>query len=328
MHDFSTLIEKIRGAEYILIYTHSFMDGDALGSSQALCLAFRKLGKNAWVMLSKPCPEYLEFLSCGCFTFEAPFEPDLSAAVDIGDDSRLEALLDEFYKAPERICIDHHVRTSDFCGNDHVVDPKAAAAGCLVYELLVQMGVEIDSEIATQLYAAICTDTGSFRQTNTDEESMIVCAKLMSLGARYVEVCSEIYSSYPLSQLKLEAHVLSRSVSVAEGAGIISWCTEEDYESLGSNESQAETCIDRLRSVKGVEIAAMIKARHGEYKLSLRSKKGADVRLIAQKFGGGGHKMASGATVNMPLESAVEMLKAEIEAAITAYKIEIGEYRT
>ncbi|MBR0139289.1 MAG: DHH family phosphoesterase, partial [Firmicutes bacterium] len=115
MRDYSGIIRLIKASERILVFTHANMDGDALGSAGALCRSLRAMGKKAFLLAEKPCPEYLAFLAEDWLVFEAPYAPDLSIAVDMGQDSRLEGLKDVFYSAPERLCIDHHVRTEDFC---------------------------------------------------------------------------------------------------------------------------------------------------------------------------------------------------------------------
>ena len=316
MRDYSEIIKLIEASERILIFTHANMDGDALGSAGALCRSLRQMGKRAAVLIQHPCPEYLAFLAGDFLVTEAPFEADLSVAVDMGSDGRLEGLKEAFYKAPARLCIDHHVRTEDFC-EIFVVDPSAAAAGCLVYELLKTMGAPIDLETAGLLYAAVCTDTGSFRFSNTDREAMTMAGELIGMGVDSSALCTALFDSIPLCQLKLESLIIERARLIADGSGIVSWCTDEDYKACGALAEHAETGIDRLRSVRGVEAAALIKERDGAFKLSLRSKTCADVRSVASRFGGGGHLMAAGATLEMPLDEALSRVSQALEEELS-----------
>ncbi len=319
MRDYSEIIRLIEASEKVLVFTHANMDGDALGSAGALCRSLRAMGKKAFLLAGKPCPDYLAFLAEDWLVFEAPYAADLSIAVDIGQDSRLEGLKDAFYEAPERLCIDHHVRTEDFCGA-FVVDHKAAAAGCLVYELLKLMKAPVDIKTAALLYTAILTDTGSFRFSNTDEEAMKAAGELIAMGVDSGAICTAVYDSVPLCQLKLESLIVERAELMAGGLGIVSYCTEEDYAALGAEPEHAETGIERLRSVKGVEAAALLKERDGAFKLSLRSKTGADVRSVASAFGGGGHRMAAGATVELPLEEAVKAVTEALSEELMRFK--------
>lgn len=313
MRDYRPLINEIEKAGSILIFTHANMDGDALGSSGALCLALRSMGKKAAVIAQAPCPAYLQFAAGDIITLEKPFDPDLCIAVDLGTDSRLEGLKDLFYSAPSQICIDHHERDEDFL-TKVVVDPKAAAAGCLVFGLFDEMGHEPSIEEGELLYLAICTDTGSFKFGNTDFEAMNLAGRLLQLGVNHQKICSMLYSSYPLAQLKLEGVALDRATLVCGGKGIVSYVTAEDFERTGCTADQAETCIDRLRIVEGVELACILKQRGDVYKLSCRSKDYADARRLCTGFGGGGHIKASGATLDMPLEDALAaVLKAAEE---------------
>ncbi|MCF0150098.1 MAG: bifunctional oligoribonuclease/PAP phosphatase NrnA [Firmicutes bacterium] len=316
MRDYSKLIEKINTAGSILIFTHANMDGDALGSSGALCLALRSLGKKAAVLTQSPCPAYLRFADQGFLTGEVPFDADLSIAVDMGSDSRLEGLKEVFYRSKDQICIDHHVRDEAFL-TDVVVDPAAAACGCLIYELLRQMGVAISVDMANLLYLAVLTDTGSFRYANTGKEAMVMAGELIDLGVEPAAICNRIYASYPLSQLRLEGIALDRARLLCEGKGILTYVCEDDYRATGSNADEADSCIDRIRTVENVEIAAVLKQRGSVYKLSCRAKEYADVRRICMTFGGGGHLRASGATLDLPLDLAMEAVAKAIEEELS-----------
>ncbi len=303
--DYSDIIGHITEAEKILIFTHANMDGDALGSAGALCRSLRQMGKEAFVLIEKPCPEYLAFLADDYLSFAPPFKADLSIAVDLGSAGRLEGLKDVFFGAPKRLCLDHHIRTEDFC-EVFVVDPAAAAAGCLVYELFKKMGAPIDARTAELLFAAIATDTGSFRYSNTNSEALGAAAELVGMGIDSASLCTALFDSFPICQLKLESLIVERAELISGGRGIISYCTEEDYRACGALPEHSETGIDRLRSVMGVESAALLRERDGALKLSLRSKTCADVRSVAASFGGGGHLRAAGATLDMPLDEALK----------------------
>lgn len=318
MHDWDELIKIIKNAQKILIFTHMNMDGDAAGSSCALCRSLRLMGKDCFVLLEDECPGYLKFLGeGGYFITEATWKADLSIAVDCGDDSRIEHRTLYFHAAAETVCIDHHMKTGPFARHE-VIDPEAPAAGSLVFELLQAMEAPIDKEVAEALYVAITTDTGSFRYGNTTPQAHLDAAKLYAYGIDHVKLCNYVWGSYPLPQLKLEAQAVERAEIFADGKATISWCTLEDLAKFGAKSEYTEMCIDRIRSIEGVEAAAYIKEKpDGSFKVSLRSKSYADVNQVARKFDGGGHLRASGCTLRgVSVEQAVGLLKPALEQAV------------
>ena len=318
MHDWNGIIQTIKQAQKILIFTHMNMDGDAAGSSCALCRSLRLMGKDCFVLLEDDCPAYLAFLDdSGYFTKTAPWTPDLSIAVDCGDDSRIEKRKDVFHSAAKTLCIDHHMKSGPFAQID-VVDPDEPAAGSLIFELLQEMNAPIDTAVAEAIYVAIATDTGSFRYGNTTPQAHVDAARLYGYGIDHVKLCNWIWGSFPLPQLQLEALAVERAVLFADGKAAISWCTLEDLVSHGAKSEHTEMCIDRIRSIEGVEAAAYIKEKpDGSLKVSLRSKSYADVNKVARTFEGGGHLRASGCTLRgMTMEEAVEALKPALQKAV------------
>lgn len=312
------IVRCINEAQRILIFTHANMDGDAMGSSQALCHVLRHMGKECYILLEDEIPKYLDVLHehDDFYVSKAPWKADLAAAVDCGDESRIEKRLDAYRDAKLRICVDHHIPKEDFADYS-VVEPEAAASGILIYELIKALGAEIDKHIAEDLYAAISTDTGSFMYHNTDARTHIVAADLYSYGIDHVKICNAIYATFPLAQLRIEGRSLENLQIFADGKAVISYITQDEIKGFGGTYEYADTCIDRLRTIEGVEVACMIKENEeGEYKVSLRSKNYADVNAVAVLFGGGGHKMASGCTLRCDLQTAIENLKVEIEKVI------------
>lgn len=317
MHDWNGIIQTIKQAQKILIFTHMNMDGDAAGSSCALCRSLRLMGKDCFVLLEDECPAYLQFLDGGCFVREAPWTPDVSIAVDCGDDSRIEKRKDVFHAAEHTVCIDHHMKAASFA-QESVVDPEAPAAGSLIFELLQEMNAPIGKETAEALYVAIATDTGSFRYGNTTPQAHLDTAKLYAYGIDHVMLCNRIWGNYPLAQLQLEALAVERAEIFAGGLAAISWCTLEDLKTFGAKEEHTECCIDRIRSIEGVEAAAFLKEKpDGTIKISLRSKSYADVNAVARAFDGGGHLRASGGRLKgVGMEEAVRLLKPALTAAV------------
>ncbi|MBQ2058241.1 MAG: bifunctional oligoribonuclease/PAP phosphatase NrnA [Firmicutes bacterium] len=325
-HDFSKVTEKLLACRAALIFTHVNMDGDAVGSSAALCLAMRKLGKECYILKEDKLGDYLRFLVPeGLFTDlgadgsvtlpggSVPYSWELSIAVDMGSDSRLERRKDAFYSAPASVCVDHHPAQGEFA-DCRVVDRDCPAAALLVYELIKELNVEIDREMADLLYAGIITDTGSFKYENSGPEAHRAAAELIELGARYELLSLKLLDTHALETLRVEDTAMERAETVCGGRGIVSYITLADLEHCGARPENAETAIDRLRVLKTAELAAVLKEREpGVYKLSARSKLTGLARELALRFGGGGHAKASGATLEMPLEQAYGAVKAACE---------------
>lgn len=321
MNDFTAIIKEIRDAYRVLIFTHTTMDGDAAGSSLALCRTIRSMGKAAFIILEDEYPDYLAFLNEGMggmpyFLPEAPYTADLSIAVDFSSEDRLEHRRDSFFSSKRRVCIDHHLGNGDFA-DEAVIDSSAAASGLLVLEMFEQGGIAIDRKSAECLYVAILTDTGSFRYSSCDRRALDAVSRLYSFGIDNASLCSAVYDNHPLAQLKLESLAVERVKLFADGEACISWCTLEDINRLGAKYEYSDTCIDRIRSIAGVEIAAFVKEKKpGVFRVSLRAKSYGDVNTIAAYFGGGGHVKASGCTVEGELDYVMSKMSEAIAAML------------
>jgi len=327
MNNLNEIVNCIKSYDDIVILTHTNMDGDAMGSASALCHALRMMNKNAVVLLEDDVPKYLNVLhhhlgsekEYPYFVSNMPFKAKLAIAVDCGDEKRIEKRLDVFKAAEKRICIDHHIQTAPFADYS-IVEPDLAATGMLIYSVIKELGIKIDTHIAEDLYVAIVTDTGRFKYSNTTAEVHQVVSELFSYGIDNVKICNAIYDSYPLSQLKSEAYAQDIMEVFANGKAVISYITLDKMKELGATYEQVDTCIDRIRIVEGVEIAAFIKEKEPNlFKISFRSKSYAKVNTIAQAFDGGGHEKASGATIIGTLEDTIIKLKKEIEKELSKY---------
>ncbi|MDD2294359.1 MAG: bifunctional oligoribonuclease/PAP phosphatase NrnA [Eubacteriales bacterium] len=313
MESMLAIAQKLKTADSVLLFPHINMDGDALGSSVALCLALRQLGKTCSILIEDDIPEYLAFLDKGYCIRDAVRIPDVSLAVDCGDVSRIENRREIFYAAADTACIDHHLLHADFA-RDCLVDSGAAATGTLVFRLLEEMNIHFTPEIADALYVAIMTDTGSFRYSNADRQTHLIIARLYEYGLDHVPLCNAIYDNIPLSQVKLEASALQNMEIFAGGRACIAHATLDMVEAAGATPDQTENIIDRLRSIRDVEIAVFLKEKaDGNYKVSFRAKSYADVGTLAYRLGGGGHRKAAGCTVAAPLGNARDLLRDAVE---------------
>ena len=327
MYNWTEIVNCINSFDDIVILTHTNMDGDAMGSASALCHALRSIKKNAVILLEDDVPRYLNFLNhhhgsdteYPYFVSNMPYEATLAIAVDCGDESRIEKRLDVFKNAKKRICIDHHIQTAPFADYS-MVDPDLAATGLLIYQLIKELGVKIDTHIAEDLYVAIVTDTGRFKYSNTTAEVHKVVSELYQYDIDHVKLCNAIYDSYPMEQLKAEALAQEKMQLFANNKAIISSITIDEMNKIGAGYDQIDTCIDRIRIVEGVEVAAFLKEKEPNViKVSFRAKSYADVNRVASALGGGGHEKASGATLNCSLEEATKLVKQEIEKELSRF---------
>ncbi|MBR5756578.1 MAG: bifunctional oligoribonuclease/PAP phosphatase NrnA [Firmicutes bacterium] len=309
---FEEIIRKVNAAQSILVYTHVNMDGDAAGSAKALCLAFKKMGKKCAILCDEQKPDFISFLYDDSFVSEPPFEADLSFAVDFSEEKRIPGREAFFYAAKDSVCIDHHVSEGSLAKTS-VIDSKASAAAMLVYEFLIEAGIEIDRDMAEALYTAILTDTGAFKYSNTNSETHRVVSELYKYGIDHVKICTAVYETKPQAQLRIESLAMERAEMLEGGKAAVTYITQEDLARFGARYDYCESAIDYLRTMKDVEAVAIIKQfAEGVFKVSFRGKNYANVRIAAEALGGGGHDRAAGCTLNMSLEEAYESVKREI----------------
>jgi phosphoesterase RecJ-like protein len=323
MSESDDIIAALRRCERILISVHKNPDGDALGSQIALMLALEKLNKTVVSQNIDPVPEIYRFLPASSriktgSTVEG--RHDAIAVLD-ADPSRTGLFDDGDYPAEVRINIDHHI-TNRAEWPLTWLDPSASATGEMVYNLIKQLGVAMDRDIALCLYTAIFTDTGSFRYSNTTPKSMRIAAELIEAGADPWLVTENVYESFAYRRIKLLGNVLTGMERSKDGK--IAWVvvTQELYQRFGASSEDTENFINFVRATKDVEVAILFRQTAAlQYKISLRSKGRIDLSGLAQSLGGGGHKNAAGSVLNGTLD---EVKKRVIDAVSTAIDAQLG----
>lgn len=305
--------EAIAKAQSIVLACHVNPDGDTLGSALALAHALKKMGKCFTVLSHDGVPEIYQWMPGTEWvqrdTDERDF--DLSIVCDTGTSERVGRAREAVESARLTLNIDHHVAEGEF-GKIRVVNSKAAATGELVYGLLKSMGAEIDRKIAECLMCAIVTDTGSFRYMNVTPHTFKVAGDLMAYGAWPATISELVFENRSLASIKLLGRALD-SLRVT-GDGLIAWAhiRAKDYEDLGASDEDTEGIVGHVRAVKGSCVGILFREIPGKkVRISLRSREGYDVNAVAQVFGGGGHKLAAGCSIDPPLENAERMLLAE-----------------
>lgn len=310
----------MRDINTFLIYPHINMDGDALGSCSALCLALRSLGKKAYVMIAEPVPKNLDFLECGCTTDDDSVLEDveLSLMLDCNSLNRIKGREAAFERGRLKGCIDHHaVGITDIKFDFFRSEPKSAATGEIIYQLIRNLGAEISLDIANCLFAAITTDTGNFQHNNTTKRSHDIVGHFYNVdGFDSKAISALIYDRQSKEALKMEAKILSSLEFYEEGKIAVGAVTQSLLDECSCTMDEAEGMIQRIMSIDGVEAGVLFKETKDNVRASLRAKYYANVADVATSFGGGGHIKAAGCTFNTDLDEAKRALIPELIKAV------------
>ncbi|HET6349177.1 MAG TPA: bifunctional oligoribonuclease/PAP phosphatase NrnA [Candidatus Krumholzibacteria bacterium] len=304
-----------------VVTSHINPDGDAIGSELGLTYFLRQQGKSVLIMNSTETPEVLRFLDPED-EIRVYGEPGTQKLLDSADAAIIVDVNNWEHvghigralqaRSLPRICIDHHqVSQEDFA--DHMVsDTTAAATGVLILELIRDAGVPLTLPMAEAIFAAIITDTGTFRFSNTDARALRAAADLCEAGCNPFELHRRVFGSKTWGAGRMLGPVLSTLESAAGGR--LAWisATVEMVNNAGATHDDMDGFADLVRTIKGVELVVFFKEMaEGEIKVSLRSNGNVDAHALARHFGGGGHIMASGMRVPGPLQHAIDMVTRE-----------------
>ena len=290
------------------IVTHRRPDGDTIGSSALLCRGLRQLGKTAYVLENPEITEKYVALHAG-LTKAAVEEGDTVVSVDVAS----PAMLGEYF-APLQdkivLRIDHHSSATSFTEVE-LVDGDSASCGEVVYDVLKEMGAVLDEAMANALYTAVSTDTGCFRYANTTANTLRVAADCLAAGADTFNMNQAYFETNSLGRLRLQGWMVETAIFLQGGKIVICPLPREKELELGLTEDDLDSISGFPRTIAGVKIAATLRQEDsGKIKMSVRAVPGCDAAAICAKFGGGGHKGAAGASMQMTMEEAVEAVKA------------------
>ena len=304
---------QIRKANSLLLACHIRPDADALGSLLGLMHGLERLGKQVDAVSQDGVPSIYRFLPGHDRVLTAARGPyDVAIGLDADGADRLGSAEAAVLAAPVTIDLDHHTGPDPF-GEVQVVDPTAAATGELVLDLLTELGVEPDREIAECLLAAIITDTGSFRFRSVTEDTLRKAATLVAAGAHPSPIYEAIYGTRPFEASCLLGRLLSSLERTPDGKIVWGSLSQVDFRETGTTTEATEGFVDQVRMIEGSLIAMFAREeKNGEIRVSLRSRGDLNVARVADHFGGGGHVAAAGCTLQGPLPTAVERV---IEAA-------------
>jgi phosphoesterase RecJ-like protein len=294
--EITRIADAIRARQSFVLSSHARPDGDAIGSQLAMAYALRALGKDVRVVNRDPAPPPLmAFAGVPDIEIAAKVDGDFDAAIimECGELARtgVEGLDRGFV-----INIDHHPGNTGY-GEINWVDPAAAACGEMVFDLVVGLGVPLTAEIATHVYVAILTDTGSFHFSSISPRTFDICRGLLEAGVDPVGVARSVYDSGTMSRLKLSGALLSGMQIDPTGRIALLYLDHEIARAAGGAYEDTDGLINEPLTVKEVQAVVFFKHVQGdEYRVSMRSKGAIDVNVVAKEFGGGGHKNAAGCT--------------------------------
>lgn len=282
----------LKKADNILILTHLRPDGDTLGSAFALMYALEGMGKRVCVACdSKITKKYL-FLT-GSEDLYPRFKPDFVVTVDIASLGLLGNGLKEYADCID-LAIDHHNTNAMFARWNLVMD-KASAAGVIIFRLLQLMKVPFTNKITDAIYVAISTDTGCFRYSNTDAETLRIAAALLENGARMEYLNQILFELVSPSHVTLQGLALKTLHYFGNGKIAIIRVTRDLIARAKAADDDIDNITNLARNISGVEVGLLLReTAPNEYKISARSNGDVDVSHICSLFGGGGHKKASG----------------------------------
>ena len=289
------------------ILSHRRPDGDTIGSSAALCLGLRKMGKTAHVLLNEEISDRFRWLHEG-LTKDAVEEGDLIVSVDVASPGMLPKAF-EHLLGKITLRIDHHSSATSFTDVE-LVDGGSASCAEVVWDVLAAMGVEMDRQIAEAVYVGTSTDTGCFRYSNTTAHTFATAADCAKAGARIYELNQELFETNTLGRLRMQAWIVDNMKLLRGGEMAIIAIPMEVEERLGVTQDDMDNISSFPRTVAGVCMAATLReTADGDTKMSVRAVPGYDATAVTVPFGGGGHKGAAGAAFKMPLAEAVKAVE-------------------
>lgn len=309
------VLSAVQAAGSVLLFCHVSPDGDTLGSALALKLRMTAMGKSVRLFVDGEWPSNLAFLP-GMSAAEGPDAAvetaDLALAVDVSCEERLGACAPAFFAAKRTAVVDHHGSNPGFA-RINWIDGDAPATAVLVYRLLVELGGSLSRDEAVCLYTGLSTDTGNFIYESTSAESFRMMAALMEAGLPLAEYARRLFRVKELPFVRLLGQTLPSLRLFCGGRVAGLTLTAEQMRRAGAKPGHTDGLVDYAIDLEGVVMAYFAReTEDGRVKVSLRALEPWHVDQVAVRFGGGGHRLASGLTVNMPLAEAAQTVEAAL----------------
>ncbi len=324
--DWTPLADLIETHDRFLVTTHVRPDGDALGSEVGMAGLLRQRGKDVLVVNSSPTPPRYDFLDASGSFFhqigqsiqpEALADREVAIILDLSSWNQLGDMANPIRSFPgPRVVIDHHVSQDDL-GAVYLKDTNAEATGMLVARAIRELGGHFTPEVATGLLTAIAMDTGWFRHSNTQPNTLRVVADLIESGAQINTIYRNLFERNTLGRLRLLGETLVDLHLSFGGKVAHALITLDHMARAGAIPPDTEDLIDYVVSVKGVSVGLLfIEQARGGVKVSFRSRNGLDCAELAGSLGGGGHRAAAGATLPHSIAESVPLVLEAVRKAL------------
>lgn len=312
-------VDAIMRSQCIVVTSHLNPDGDALGSVLAVTHILHSLGKEVLPLMVDGVPDIYTWLP-GANLVQTQTERrdfDLAIVCDAGTLERIgRSIVPVITATPTVIDIDHHVADGPF-GDIRVLDSTVASTAELVWELLQALQATTAQPLATAdiancLMTGIITDTGSYRYLNVTPRTFELSAQLQRLGASPSVISEQVFENRSYASVKLLGRALDALQTTPDGQVAWTRVTTQDFSDLDGTDADTEGIVSLVRAVRGAQIGILFREVPGKkVRISLRARDGADVNKIANVFGGGGHKLAAGCSLDPPLETVIQQVVAE-----------------
>jgi phosphoesterase RecJ-like protein len=307
----NSIIKTIKDSKCIGISFHGNPDGDALGSSLALMQGLRQLNKKIYIISKDTVPPVYKFLpfseevTGNCSTIIQ--NTDCVIVLDCGNMDRISGSLNLKNKSYKLINIDHHI-SNDLYGDYNFVDTNSSAVGEIVYQILQLLGLSISKDIAICLYTSLITDSGSFKYPSTTSVTHAIAGDLINAGIDFSDIHRLIFENNKFERVKLYGKVIESIELHHNGELCYMELTKKMLEDCHIEASDTSDIIALGASIASAEVIALLKETDKGIKVSLRSKKKVDVRMVADAFSGGGHIRAAGLSIDKSLDEAKDMI--------------------
>lgn len=315
----SAVVKAIRQATVFVVTSHIGHDGDSLCSQLALYMVLNRLGKTVSVIDRDEVPGTYQFLPHSGVVRQERRLTEPCDVVFVLDASRLERTGLDFVPVRSGITlvnVDHHA-SNDLFGDVNWVDRGAPATSVLIYQLARKLEMAIDTDLATCLFTGLMTDTGYFRHSNATPETFLLAAELIAAGAPHSELHRRIYDERSLSEMRMMGQALAELKASQDQRIVWIEVTPRTFEPVKISNGHAGQIASNLCSIRGVDVGLTFE-QNGESQtlVEIRSRGRVDVGAIAKNLGGGGHRNASGCTLNLPLSRARTLVLEEVRRAI------------
>jgi len=312
------VLKEIEQRDHFVLTSHARPDGDAIGSVLACGAILRQMGKSAEVILHDGVPIIYQPLPFATEVKKAEsvngkYEAAIVLECDSVQRTRLSGLERHFL-----INIDHHATGRQFA-DVNWIELSACATAEMIYWLARAAGAHVTPEIATCLYTAVLTDTGSFCFRGTNERTFALAQELVHAGADPARIAQSVYFSNPTSKMRL----LGQALNTLARDGSLAWMhvTNEQMARVDAREEDCEGLVNYALAIEGVEVALFFREQEpGKWRVSLRSKGTVDVAEVAAYFGGGGHHAASGCSLEGPLTAVTERVTEKLRMSAPSKK--------